>query len=344
MKKLFLTSLFAIGLSTAFAQSPQAFKYQAIARDAAGLELAATPLTVRATIHDGSAGGTVVYQETQAITTNAFGLFSINLGQGTPTIGTFSTIAWNAGTKFLQQEIDFGTGYQDMGTSPLLSVPYALHAANGMAAGTAIGNTPYWDGTQWVNNSNALYNDGTNVGIGTVTPGHKLEVQGNSYASGGFETPAQYTFSTPKTHYLSVSATAFNTIGDGVSFERALDLTGASVSTLGGNSANFALLFAPLNLPDGATITKITAYMADNDAVNSAVINLTGIDNTGNVTLNVVTPSSSGSAITAYASTPFAHVVNNSAKSYNLRFQTYENNQSLLLYNVIIEYTVNQAD
>jgi hypothetical protein len=40
------------------------------------------------------------------------------------------------------------------------------------------GNTPYWDGTNWTNNSNTIFNDNTNVGIGTSTPGAKLDVAG----------------------------------------------------------------------------------------------------------------------------------------------------------------------
>lgn len=36
--------------------------------------------------------------------------------------------------------------------------------------GTAIGNTMYWNGTTWVNNSNFLFNNGTAVGINTPAP------------------------------------------------------------------------------------------------------------------------------------------------------------------------------
>lgn len=43
--------------------------------------------------------------------------------------------------------------------------------------GTAVGNTMYWNGTTWVNNSNFLYNDGTNVGINTATPSSVLTVK-----------------------------------------------------------------------------------------------------------------------------------------------------------------------
>lgn len=114
-----------------FAQSPQSFKYQAVARDASGNELTNASITARATIHDLFATGTILYQETFAVTTNQFGLFSINIGQGIVVQGNFAAIPWATGAKYLQQEVDFGTGYQNMGTSQLLSVPYALYSANG---------------------------------------------------------------------------------------------------------------------------------------------------------------------------------------------------------------------
>ena len=39
-----------------------------------------------------------------------------------------------------------------------------------LAEGTEEGNTTYWNGTEWVLNNNNLYNDGTNVMIGSTTP------------------------------------------------------------------------------------------------------------------------------------------------------------------------------
>lgn len=44
-------------------------------------------------------------------------------------------------------------------------------------AGTAVGNTMYWNGTSWVNNSAFLFNDGTNVGVNTNTPSSILTVK-----------------------------------------------------------------------------------------------------------------------------------------------------------------------
>ncbi|MBS1611228.1 MAG: hypothetical protein JST49_00245 [Bacteroidetes bacterium] len=45
-----------------------------------------------------------------------------------------------------------------------------------LGAGSMAGNTPYWNGTNWVINSSNIFNNGGNVGIGTAAPSHKLEV------------------------------------------------------------------------------------------------------------------------------------------------------------------------
>jgi hypothetical protein len=53
--------------------------------------------------------------------------------------------------------------------------------------GTAAGNTPYWDGTQWVLSSNNLYNNGGNIGIGNNSSLEKLHVSGNMMLSGSIK-------------------------------------------------------------------------------------------------------------------------------------------------------------
>jgi hypothetical protein len=45
--------------------------------------------------------------------------------------------------------------------------------------GAAAGNTPYWNGSQWVVNSSNIYNNGGNVGIGTINPSSELNVVGD---------------------------------------------------------------------------------------------------------------------------------------------------------------------
>eukprot|EP01035_Chromulina_nebulosa_P046820 gene46820-63432_t len=121
---------------SAWAQAPNAIKYQAAARDLSGNPLANSAIQVRISVLDGSAGGPVLYQENHAVSTNNVGLYNLNIGQGTVLNGTFAAINWGSGAKFIHQEVNFGSGYLNMGTSQFLSVPYALYAATSGTPGT----------------------------------------------------------------------------------------------------------------------------------------------------------------------------------------------------------------
>jgi len=131
--KILFTSLFISALSfIGLCQAPQSFSYQAIARDASGLGISNQNIGLRISILEGSTTGLSVYTETHLIKTDVNGVLNLAIGTGTATNGTFSTINWGAGTYFVQIEMDItgGTTYVLMGTSQLLSVPYALYAGN----------------------------------------------------------------------------------------------------------------------------------------------------------------------------------------------------------------------
>ena len=132
MKRFVLLLLLFICFASnhTIAQTPQGIPYQAVARNSGGATLNNQSIALRFTIHDASSTGTILYQERQTTTTNALGLFSLTIGQGTVLSGTFSTINWGTNTKFLQVEFDQngGTAYVDMGTQQMMSVPYALFA------------------------------------------------------------------------------------------------------------------------------------------------------------------------------------------------------------------------
>lgn len=114
----------------ATAQTPQSIAYQAVARDSSGNPVSNQSIGLRFSIREASAAGIIVYQETQIATTSPLGLFSVNIGQGTPVTGSFSAINWALNAKFIQVELDptGGISYIDMGTQQMLSVPYALYA------------------------------------------------------------------------------------------------------------------------------------------------------------------------------------------------------------------------
>jgi hypothetical protein len=53
-----------------------------------------------------------------------------------------------------------------------------------LASGSAAGNTPYWDGTQWVLNSSNIFNNGSSIGIGTISPNASAALEVNSTTKG----------------------------------------------------------------------------------------------------------------------------------------------------------------
>lgn len=111
------------------AQSPNAFNYQAVARDNSGSLINDQAVSFRISILQGSVSGTSVYSETHSAVTNKYGLVNLQIGNGT-TGDNFTAINWANGPYFVKVEMDDagGSSYSLMGTSQLLSVPYALHA------------------------------------------------------------------------------------------------------------------------------------------------------------------------------------------------------------------------
>lgn len=112
------------------AQSPGSINYQAVARDlSTGDELADQSIFLQALVRAGGPSGTVVYQESHdGVSTDQFGLFSIQIGAGIPLTGQLDEVNWADSTHWLEIEIDAGSGLESAGTVELVSVPYAFHA------------------------------------------------------------------------------------------------------------------------------------------------------------------------------------------------------------------------
>lgn len=216
MKKLFTLALIISALHIV-AQIPQSFNYQAVARDAGGAVLANQNISVKFTILDGFPGGSLVYMETHSsLLTNQFGLFSTQVGTGAVVIGTFASINWSTGHKYLKVEFDpvNGINFTDMGTTQLLSVPFALYAVtssngpigatgvtgpsgdtgltgatgatgaqgvpgNGTVNGTLNYVSKFTPDSTTLGNSQ-IFDDGSNTGIGIATPHVKLSVNGSA--------------------------------------------------------------------------------------------------------------------------------------------------------------------
>jgi hypothetical protein len=179
MKKIY--SLLAGLLLTAsvWAQAPQKMSYQAVIRNSSNALLTSTSVGMQISILQGSSTGTAVYVETQTVSTNANGLVSLEIGTGTPVTGTFASINWANGPYFIKTETDptGGTAYTIVGTNELMSVPYALFAANGTPGATGAQGIPGipgipgnngTDGTNGTNGTNGLSAYDVWIGLGNV--------------------------------------------------------------------------------------------------------------------------------------------------------------------------------
>jgi uncharacterized protein (TIGR02145 family) len=113
------------------ANGQQSISYQAVVRNASGEIVSNQQVSFRLSIFDNLPQGVPKYQEKHVVNTNQFGIVNMQIGNGTPLIGSFSAINWgNGNDKFLRVEVDLngGSSFLLMGTSQLLSVPYSLHS------------------------------------------------------------------------------------------------------------------------------------------------------------------------------------------------------------------------
>ena len=152
--KLLLSIAMIFILAISNAQTPQKFNYQAVARDTSGNLFTNKNVSFRISILQGSADGTNVYQETHQKTTNAYGQATLIIGLGTVVSGNFNTINWGSNSYYIKTEMKLqgGADYILMGTSQLLSVPYALYSntsGNGFSGAYAdlAGKPSLFDGT-----------------------------------------------------------------------------------------------------------------------------------------------------------------------------------------------------
>lgn len=188
-QRLFSLLFFLVIGSTILLGQTRGISYQAVARDGSNNLLTNTNVNVRFTIKKGAVDA---FQESQFVSTNDYGLFSLIIGS-TDEPG-FEAVDWASGEHSLQVEIDPGSGFVDLGTSVLQAVPYSKVATEMNLAdlqdisptAPASDQVLKWNGSEWapadagssawsVNGTDVFY-DGGQVGIGTSTPGHILHI------------------------------------------------------------------------------------------------------------------------------------------------------------------------
>ena len=164
MKKIFLIiAIILFYAALALSQAPQSFKYQTVIRNASGEPISNQNVSLTIELIQGSPSGSVVCFESFEVATNEFGLVNLEIGSQNPS--EFSAIDWSYGPYFVSIILN-GTA---MGTTQLLSVPYALYAEKSGNAGTI---------NPWSQNGSSIFYNGGSVGIGTSNPYSSLDIRG----------------------------------------------------------------------------------------------------------------------------------------------------------------------
>jgi hypothetical protein len=164
---LIFTSLYFLLGVFVKAQVPQGFNYQAVIRTSDGELRANESVTLEIKLLQGSEDGVTAYSETHSTQTNNFGMVNLQVGSQSPAL--FEDINWSAGPFYVRVSIDD----IEMGTSPLMSVPFAMHSstsnsvsnnsvttekiANGAItpekisqSGATTGQVIKWNGSTWM--------------------------------------------------------------------------------------------------------------------------------------------------------------------------------------------------
>lgn len=269
MRKLYFIILFSALSVGLFSQAgaPQFINYQAIARDAAGNVITVGSIGIKFEILK---SGSPVYVETQTAIPSSAGIFTAAIGSGTAPTGTFSLINWGNGPYDLRVNIDpaGGNSYSAVGTSSLLSVPFALYAENTKPSTLSIAG-----------NSLSISN-GNTVALPT----------GTSYTNGVGIAIAGTTITNTAPNQTVTIGNGINTTVNGTYPNYTIDATptltvvGAQMSISGGNT---------VTLPTGTTYTNgpgislVSGTVITNTAQDKTVTITPG--NT-NITVNGVYP------------------------------------------------------
>lgn len=250
------------------AQVPQKVSYQSIIRNASGELVKSQLVGIRVSILQGSISGTVVYQETHVVATNVNGLFTIEVGGGTPLSGSFSEINWGSSSCFLKIETDpnGGTDYTITGTSEILSVPYALYA-NEVSPSAFKAPTATVESASNVQSTSATMNGivngngfstvvvfqwGTTTGYGNEIVAETVVGAENTAVSGdisGLECGATYHYRVKATNAVNVAYSS------DMAFSTQTALAQLTTSTVSSISSTSAVCGGNISADGGATVS-----------------------------------------------------------------------------------------
>ncbi len=242
-------------------------------------------------------------------------------------------IGYNTGSNAVGVEHVNGTYNTLIGTDASVGV-------DGLTNASAIGHGAVVSQS----NSMVLGNNDVNVGIGTTSPGEKLEVVGNIQASNAVKANS-FEFNSPQTGYASISSTGFRIHNNPLG---AYYMVGASNSVYqavgGGTTGTNILVSAPISLPDGAVISEFQALVWDAEASYSIAVNLVRYSN-NSISASTIAITNSSTTINneVLVDNTISHTVNNNLYSYGVTAQMPSGVQ-IFLYGAKVTYTISTLE
>ncbi len=236
---------------TALAESPKKISYQAVVRNIKGELMTNKTVGVKISIYYYSSKTLTVteYAETHTRATNENGLLTVDIGTGTPTIGTFTDITWSTRTYYIKTEIDTdgGTRYNITADTQILSVPYALHATT--ASELKYKTIPLNIYGAYLPDNKASF--GTGFGTGSCISFPNTE---NSAFNMSFTLPRDYVSGDPIKNRLLVSATSTGAI---TLSPNSISVLRAGIAAITGISASTGLSMDAINITAASIVYEV---------------------------------------------------------------------------------------
>ncbi|NOR88104.1 MAG: hypothetical protein GQ527_10880 [Bacteroidales bacterium] len=117
-------------INVAYSQVPNNINFQAVAQLNDGNLIKDQTVTILVQITQDNLYPTLRYGEVHQVTTNSLGHFNLKIGSGEIEDGSFDDIQWEHANVKLNLEIDItgGVNFTPLGSTELLTVPYAFYA------------------------------------------------------------------------------------------------------------------------------------------------------------------------------------------------------------------------
>jgi len=193
-----------------------------------------------------------VYVELQTATTNENGLATIQIGTGVALSGVFSKIDWGNGEHYIKTETDptGGTNYTVVGTSQLLSVPYALYSTTSGSTSGGVSGVTLDDASISTTKTWSSFKIDAEIALRGNNTGKKMSGDATMDTSGILT--------------ISNNAVTSSKIMDGSVGNSDLDKSNIPLS-------GFGVPTSPISM-DGLKITSLATPTNNNDAVNKKYV------------------------------------------------------------------------